>query len=223
MAKPFVNVLTPADSVGLISIVDAKMLLGISAGDTSTDPQLQMLIDQNSMVLAALANRDTFAKERVEEWWRCVSPVCCPDGTCQVYLTRYPVKLADLESVETPIGYPVDPLNILLEENTGQLVLPGGCGGEIRVVYTGGYDLPDEAPLPLQQAAGLMVQKYRTEATQAATGGSGIRMIAHKDSRIMYYSPKDMAAGGGTTGGSSVSASDSAVTKLLQKYTRYWI
>jgi hypothetical protein len=221
MSKPFVNVLTPATNVGLISVDDAKILLGIS--DASTDEQLQMLIDQNSMVLAVMANRDTFAKERVEEWWRCLAPVCCPDGTCEVYLTRYPVRLEDIESVETPVGNLVDPLDYLLEQNTGLLVLPGGCSGDIKVVYTGGYSLPEEAPLPLQQAAGLMVQKFRTEATQASTGGSGIRMISHKDSRIMYYSPKDMAAGGGTTGGSSVSASDSAVTKLLQKYTRYWI
>jgi hypothetical protein len=223
MAKPFVNVLEEATNVGLISIDDAKILLGIGVGDTSTDPQLQMLIDQNSMVLATMANRDTFAKEKVEEIWRCVAPVCCPDGTCQVYLTRYPVKLDDIELVETPIGTLVDPVDYALEENTGQLILPGGCSSTIRVVYSGGYELPDEAPLPLQQAAGLMVQKFRTEATQASTGGSGIRMIAHKDSHIMYYSPKDMAAGGGTTGGTTVSATDVAVNRLLQKYTRYWI
>ena len=221
--KPFVNVLTPANSVGLISLDDAKLLLDIASGDTSQDAKLQMLIDQNSMVLATMANRDTFAREKVEEWWRCVAPVCCPDGTCEVYLTRYPVKLADIESVSTG-GALVDPADYLLEENTGQLILPGGCSSEIVVVYSGGYSLPDEAPLPLQQALQLMVRKFKTEEAQAATGGSGIRLLAHKDSRIMYFSPRDMAGGGATSGGgATVSGSDAAINRLILKYTRIWI
>jgi hypothetical protein len=223
MAEPLVNVITPATDVGLISLADAKILLGIPAADTSTDAQLQMLIDQNSMMLALQANRDTFAKEKVEERWDCVAPVCCPDGTCKVYLTRYPVKLADIESVESPEGTLIDPSGYRLEQNTGKLILIDGCSSEVVVIYTGGYDLPAEAPLPLQQAAGLMVRAFRSQAAQEATGGAGVRMIAHKDSRVMYYSPKDMAGGTTTTGGTSVSASDAAVKNLIQKYTRYWI
>ena len=175
-------------------------------------------------MLALQANRDTFAKEKVEEWWQCIGPVCCPSGACKVYLTRYPVKLADIESIESPAGTLIDPANYRLEENTGRIDFPGGCASEIVVTYTGGYDLPDEAPLPLQQAAGLMVRGFRSQAAQEATGGAGIRMLAHKDSRIMYFSPRDMAGGGGTTtGGTTVSASDSAIKSLISKYTRYWI
>lgn len=222
MAKPLVNVITAATSTGLISLDDAKILLGISAGDVSNDAQLQMVINQNSMILANKANRDTFAKEKVEEWWRCVAPVCCPDGTCQVYLTRYPVKLTDIESVETPRGVLVDPADYWLESNTGQLVFPGGCADEIIVTYTGGYSLPEEAPLDLQQMAGLMLRQYQTEAAQAATGGSGIRMLSHKDSRIMYYSPKDMAANS-TSGSAGPSVTEGAINSLIKKYTRYWI
>jgi hypothetical protein len=150
MSEPLVNVITPATSVGLISLEDAKLLLDIPAADTSGDVKLQMLIDQNSMMLALQANRDTFAKEKVEERWDCVGPVCCPDGTCKIYLTRFPVRLADIESVESPEGTLIDPSGYRLEQNTGKLVLIAGCSSEILITYTGGYDLPDEAPLPLQ-------------------------------------------------------------------------
>jgi hypothetical protein len=224
MSEPLVNVITPATSVGLISLEDAKILLKIPTDDVSNDAQLQMVIDQNSMILANKANRDTFATEKVTERWDCVGPVCCPDGTCKIYLTRYPVKPADIVSVESPQGTLIDPSGYRLEQNTGKLVLIGGCASEILITYTGGYSLPNEAPLDLQQMAGLMVQQFQTQAAQAATGGSGIRMLAHKDSRIMYFSPKDMAGGGGSSSTSvSASVSDSAINNLIKKYTRYWM
>lgn len=223
MSEPLVNVLEPALNVGLISLDDAKILLDIPSGDTSQDEKLQMLIDQSSMTLAAEANRETFAKEKVIERWDCVEPVCCPDGTCKIYLMRWPVKPADIVRVETPEGTLVDPSGYRLEQHTGKLVLIGGCSGEIIVEYTGGYMLPDEAPLPLRQALGLRMRQLRSQEAQQATGGSGIRMLAHRESRIMYFSPKDMAGGGSTTGGISVSAADIAVKNLISKYTRYWI
>jgi hypothetical protein len=226
MSEPLVNVITPAapDALGLISIEDLKILLKIPEADVSNDVQLQMVIDQNSAILANKANRYLgWAKEKVSEWWDCVGPVCCPDGACKIWLTHAPVKLADIESIESPAGVPIDKTTIRLEELTGKIIFPGGCSSEILITYTGGYSLPDEAPLDLQQATGLMVQQFQTQAAQAATGGSGVRLLAHKESRIMYFSPKDMA--GGSTGSTSPSASisESAVNNLLKKYTRYWI
>ena len=223
MSEPLVNVITPATSIGLISLEDAKILLKIPAGDVSNDAQLQMVINQNSMILANKANRDTFAKEKVSERWDCVAPVCCPSLACKIWLTRAPVKLADIESLESPEGVVIDPGGIRLEERTGKIVFPDGCADEILITYTGGYDLPDEAPLDLQQVAGLMLQQFQTQAAQAATGGSGIRMLSHKDSRIMYYSPKDMAGGNGGSSSVSASASDATINALLKRYTRYWM
>jgi len=217
-----VNVLTPNDVVGLISLEDCKILLDIASGDTSKDAQLQMLIDQNSMVLAEMANRDTWAKEKVIETWECVPPVCCPDGSARIWLTRAPVKKADIESVESPRGTIIDPNDYEVEERTGQVKFPGGASGQIIITYTGGFDLPDEAPLALQQAASMMVRSYRTEAAQASTSGAGVRMIAHKESRIMYHSPKDMAAGG-SAGVSGSTPSETALRNLIGKYTRLWI
>jgi hypothetical protein len=221
---PIVTVITEATNVGLISLADAKIMLDIPESDTSQDVKMQMLIDQISMTLALEANRDTFAYEQVTERWLCEGPVCCPDGTCNVYLTRYPVEAADITLIESPAGTPIDPASFLLEENTGRLVLLGGCASEIYVEYSGGYHLPDDAPLPLRQAIQLRLRQFKSQEAQEATGGSGIRMIAHKDSRVMYFAPKDMVAGGGSTsGGVSVSAADSAVKNLISKYTRLWI
>jgi len=218
MSDVTVNILEPAASHDLITVDDCKILLGIPAGDVSTDAQLQMLISQNSEAIAWDCNR-IFGKEKVEEIWRCVAPVCCPDGTCRIWLTHYPVKAVDIESVESPSGNLV--FDYEIEELTGKLILFGGCSSEIVVTYTGGYVLPDEAPLPLQQVAGLMVRSFRTEAAAAATGGSGIRMLAHKESRVIYFSPKDMAGAAATTTGPSIQTT--AVKNILSKFTRFYI
>lgn len=218
-----VNVITPATEVGLISLENLKIMLDIPAADTSKDEQLQMLIDQNSLMLAQMANRETWAKEKVEEVWDCVDMECCPDGSTRIWLTRPPVKMSDIESIESPRGTPIAPSAYELEQRTGRLSFPAGCPGQVVITYTGGYDLPDEAPLPLQQAAGLAVQQFRTQAAQAATGGSGIRLLAHKESRIMYFSPKDMASGGSSGATTTSSAADNAIKNLISKYTRFWI
>jgi hypothetical protein len=225
MAEPLVNVLTAATSVALLSLDEAKLMLGLPAGPSADDAQMQMLLDQNSMILAREANRDTFAKEKVQERWDCVGPVCCPDGACKIWLTRAPVKLADIETLESPEGTVIDPSTIRLEQSTGKIVFPAGCASEILITYTGGFLLPTEAPLDLKQAAGVRLKQYQTQAAQESTVGAGIRLLQHKESRIVYFSPRDMAGGSssGGTGGVSMSAADHAVKSLIQTYIRYWI
>jgi len=222
MAEPSVTVITAATSVALLSLDEAKIMLGMPAGPSADDAQLQMLLDQNSMILAREANRDTFAKEKVEERWDCVAPVCCPNGTCKIWLMRSPVKLADIEILQSPEG--TDVVNYRLEEKTGKLTLLDGCASEILITYTGGFALPEEAPLDLKQAAGVRLRQYRTQAAQESTVGAGIRLLQHKEKRVVYFSPRDLAGGSsGGTGGVSVSAADAAVKSLIQTYTRYWI
>jgi hypothetical protein len=222
MADVTTKIITAAETHDLISLDEAKVMLGIDAADTTGDAQLQMLISQNSVLAANQCNR-VFAYETLRETWRCVGPVCCPDGAARIYLTHYPVKADDLTLVYTPNGTLIDPNSYELDEESGKLTIFGGYSNEIVVTYSGGYHLPDECPLDLKQAAGLMVSNYRTQAAAAATGGSGIRMLAHKESRIMYFSPKDMAGGGGTTStGPTTSASTTAIKTILENYVRYW-
>jgi len=226
MTEPLVNVLTPATSVALISLDDAKIMLGLPPGPSADDEKLQMILDQNAAIIARMVNRPTFAKEKVKERWFCVAPVCCPNGASRIWLTHAPVKLDDIESIESPEGVTVDPASIWLEEQTGQIIFPGGTADQILITYTGGYDLPDEAPLDLQRAAGVELRQYQTQEAQEATSGAGIRLLQHKDSRVVYFSPRDMAGGSGGSGSSSSapsSAAESALKNLLQTYVRYWI
>jgi hypothetical protein len=217
MADVTVKVLTKADSYALLILDEAKLMMNIPSGDTSGDAYLQMLIDQNSDSIATLCNR-TFAYEEVLETWRCIGPVCCPDGACRIYLTHYPVKEDEIISVETPKGYTLLPEDYEIEEASGKLTVWGGCTGEIVVRYFGGYDLPDDAPDALKQAATVAVQSSKTEAESSAV--SGIRMIAHKESRVMYHNPAQASksSSGGTTG-----AQQAAIKSLLTHYIRIWV
>jgi hypothetical protein len=206
MADVSVKVLTPATSIAFMTLAEAKLALGIT--DATGDPQLQWLIDVQSATVAELCNR-TFAKEKVRETWRWLSPP-------RVFLTHWPVKEADIESV-TVNGATLGAGDYELEEQSGKLLLFAGDAGPIVVIYTGGFLLPDEAPLPLKQATGLMLSVSRSE--QQATALTGIRMIAHKEKRIMFHPPSATSAG---SGGGTASGARSTVSTLLSHYTRLW-
>jgi len=217
MSDVTVKILQPATSYALITLEDAKIYLGIAATDTSQDIQLQMLIDMNSDTIAQMCNR-VFGKEKVRETWRCVGLVCCPDGSCRVFLTRFPVVEAEIESVESPAGTLIDPSGYEVEEASGKLTLLNGCSSEIVIVYSGGYLLPADSPPSLQQALGLLLRESRTQAAQEAV--SGMRMIAHKEARVVFHSP---TSGSSTTGQTGGTTARQAAQNLLSNYTRYSI
>lgn len=224
MADELVIGLTAPTSIDLISLTDLKAMLNVS--DATLDLQFQMLITQVSDQIAEECNRAVpggygFGKGQVEETWRCVAPVCCPDGTCRVWLARYPVFDDDIDSVESPRGTLIDPTDYVLEPGSGKLILLAGCSSEIVVTYSGGYDLPDGAPPALQNLAGLMVQQNRGQIMMSTTSGAGIRMLAHKDSRVIYFAPKDMVQVAKTGGVSGISGGQ--VQNVLTKFTRYFI
>ena len=111
MADVTVKILEPADNFDLITLEELKTLLGLPiTADATSDPQLELLITINSAVIAELTNR-VFAKEKVQETWRCL-------GSRRVYLTHYPVKETDIESVTTN---GTDRLDWELEEGSGKL------------------------------------------------------------------------------------------------------
>jgi hypothetical protein len=173
-------------------------------------------------VIAEECNR-VFAKEKLVETWECLQDINCPPGMSRLYLTHYPVKRADLESVKLLDGTILDPLSYRLEERSGKLTISAALY-DVSVTYAGGYTLPDEAPLPLQQATALLVQKGKITQQQSSSGAtSGIRMIVHKGARITYFSPKDMTGGSTTSGGTPSSAIESSVKSLLYNFIRHWV
>ena len=86
----------------------------------------------------------------------------------------------------------------------------------IVVRYTGGFDLPDEAPMPLKQAAVLMSASWKAQLAMVQV--TGVRMIAHKEARVMFQTPNS-----GSTGTSSSGGVPPAVESILSQYTRFWV
>jgi len=210
MADVIIKVLEPADSFALLKLSELKTMLGIT--DTTSDAQLQQLIDWNSAYVSQIANR-VFAREKVRETWRHLQDR-------RVFLSHWPVLEEDIESVESPRGTLLPGTDYELEEGSGKLSLFGARTEPIVVTYTGGFDLPDEAPNDLKSAAAILVRKGRTEAQQEAT--AGIRMISHKDSRVMFFDPNTASRSGGGSGSSTGTSSEAirTVHALLYHYSR---
>ena len=215
MADINIKVLEPATSFALLTLDELKTMLGIATADTSSDPQLEQMIDWYSAYVSQVTNR-VFAREKVRETWRDLQ-------SRRVFLSHWPVKEADIESVMVGTGVKgvggtlLDPANWELEEASGKLSIFSGKAEAIVVTYTGGFNLPDEAPDDLKNAAAIMVRKGRTEAQQEAT--AGIRSISHKDSRVMFFDP-NASSGGGSSGGGAGVESIRAVHALLYHYSR---
>jgi hypothetical protein len=85
------------------------------------------------------------------------------------------------------------------------------------VTYTGGFDLPTEAPLPLKQATAILIGERRmNNQTQQV---AGIRQITHKSSRIVFFDPNASAAKQSGSKSPGVQAAEA----LLKQYMRLWI
>jgi hypothetical protein len=220
MADVTVKVITPAINFDLLTLDEAKLMLGIATTDTSQDAQLALQISGWSVYAAEVCNR-TFAREKVIETWREV-------GDGRVFLTHWPVKEADIESVVAPGGTPLIAGEYELEEASGKLshiANPGGpvstlWGAPAVIKYTGGYLLPDEAPLPLKQACAMLIREERSRHQQSSV--AGLRMIAHKEKRVMFYDP-NAAAAKQSSSGAAGSPAMQAINALLKQYTRFWV
>src|SRR5215831_11965860 len=225
------NIITPATTYDLLSLAELKTAMGIAVTDTTNDAQLQQWISRASDTVSVKCNR-VFAKEELTERWNCLQ-------SNRVFLGHWPVVASDIQSVETPEGTPIaayDPINApgvggwLLEERSGKLEILSGSNGNgngwspsqpLVVHYTGGFDLPDDAPntpprpslYALKQAAELMVYEYRALAMRIQT--SGIRSISHKEARVQFYDPTKGVIGGGKAGDAM-----GAIDSLLMHYVR---
>lgn len=214
MADIWVKVITPAESYALLTLDELKIILGLSPTDTSEDDQLGMWIDHYSDVVATMCNR-VFAKETVEETWRGdLMPFDCP----RLFLTHYPVANDDIEAVESPRGSTIDAAAWEIENRSGKMRIDGAWSEPVTVTYTGGYELPDEAPPALKQATGLLIQAAREQMTKAAV--SGIKSITHRESRVQFMDTNVQSSKGG---GGAIGAAAETVNALLYKYMRFYV
>ena len=185
MADRDISVLTPATSQDLLTLDECKTLLSISLGDTSRDAQLQMQISIASTAVADMANRKPelgFGQTTVLETWR-------ETGNGRLFLMHWPVKVPNGIIQVTAGGVVLSSSDYTVDVNSGKMSMPtGGTWASPTVVqYTGGWTLPASAPKPLKWACAMMVQEQRIRNQQAQT--AGIRLLAHKESRIAFYDP----------------------------------
>jgi hypothetical protein len=115
----------------------------------------------------------------------------------RLFLSHWPVKAADIQSVSVGINggstlLTVDDYEI--EEASGKLsnIQIGGamssCWNHPVVVhYSGGYNLPTETPLPLKHAVVMLIREERIRMMQAQT--AGIRQLSHKEARVAFFDP----------------------------------
>jgi hypothetical protein len=191
-----------------MTLDELKIALGAPTGTPASDAQWDWLIDVNSATISEICNR-VFAKEEVEESWReLVTP--------RIFLTHYPVKATDIQSVTTGGN---DRIDYELEEASGKLQVFTDLSEPIVVRYTGGFNLPDEAPLPLKQALTLLSANWKAQLAMVQV--TGVRMIAHKEARVMFHSPTMGGGTGGTAGGGG--GVPPAVESILTQYMRFWV
>jgi hypothetical protein len=234
MADRTIAILTPATDTDLLTLDEAKQLMGQSIIDASDDAQLQLFIGINSVTVGTLCNR-TFAREEVREEWRELGcqlswpgyyyPDYIPyySGSAgrsdahRLFLSHWPVASADIESVESPQGTVLDPSTYEIETNSGKLsCLTGAFIEPVVVTYWGGYSLPNGCPLPLKQACNLLNVQSKLLAQLGSI--AGIRQLRHKQSTVGFHDPlKIIEAAMGGHG----SPTQMAVMNLLSKYMRF--
>jgi hypothetical protein len=214
--QQIINVITPATSQDLTTLDEVKAMMRIPPTDTASDALLTQLITDVSETVARMCNR-IFGYEEVEETYFQLSD----DASQRLYLTRWPVALADISLFESDgtnfLGVPDE---WVLEEATGTLYRRpdlGPWGGTINVVYSGGYNLPDDAPGPLKFAAQAVIREgYMAWVRNPAL--YGVRQTRHKESSQTYYPPNLVSM-------STLGTSETwrGVQGILNKYVRLWV
>jgi hypothetical protein len=217
MADISTTVLVPAESYDLCTLAEVKTMIGLDPTDTSEDALLAMWITQYSDIIATLCNR-TFGYETVNETWRGDTKPYDTDNA-RVFLTRYPVVASDITSVTGPDGTDLSS-GFELESVSGKLQFFNVSWSEpIRISYSGGYQLPDDAPPALKQALAMLVQIARVWQSRSLT--AGVRSISHRESRVQFFDIFQELGKMGAPGPLGVATG--MINSLLYKYTRFYV
>jgi hypothetical protein len=153
-----------------------------------------------------------FAREQLREEWRELN------GGYRIFPSHWPIKQADLESVESPAGIVLDPSNYELEEGSGKIEIFSAVAWTepVVVTYWGGYDLPADAPLPLKQAVAMLNVRSKLLASLGTI--AGIRQLSHKEARIAFHDPSKLI---GIAFGAGAGGIDAAIMNILSHYIHY--
>lgn len=212
MADRVVNVLVASDTYDLLSLDELKAAMLIDPTDTSQDAILAQYITRYSDVVATTCNR-VFAYETVAEIWRCTN-TDYTNGMKRLFVTHYPIDAAATMTLESPTGATLDPSGYVIEAKSGKVELLQTWAEPITITYSGGYNLPEQCPPALKQAAELMIREGQALAQRMLN--SGIRSLSHKEARVQFFDPlalltKTQGLGFATT----------AANALLMHYVRF--
>jgi hypothetical protein len=171
------------DSAGpdLVSLDDLKLALGITG--SADDAALQAAITFQSRIIAEYCDR-RFGRAEAHELFTL--------DRNEVMLTRQALTLSLYPVVEvtevagSTDGYEFDPV-------TGRLWTQGNWADVVSVIYSGGYDLPEECPARLQKAVIEAVNETRTSGSR----DPGIREVQHGETRVSYFTPALSTASAG--------------------------
>jgi gp6-like head-tail connector protein len=192
------------DSAGpdLISLADLKLALGIT--DNSEDAQLQAMITFQSRIIAEYCDR-RFGRAEVLETFT-FDPGENMLQRQALTLSLYPVvQVLEVSNMSaTDADYDFDP-------SSGRLWIGAGWPDVVAVSYSGGYDLPEEAPARLQKAVIEAVNESRTIGARDAS----IREVQHGDTRVSYFTPTMATATSGYL--------SAVVADLISPYRRRYI
>jgi len=190
------------DSAGpdLVSLDDLKLALGIAG--TDEDAALQAAITMQSRLIAEYCNRRFGLAEVIETFTLDRNEYLLERQA--LTLSLYPV--VEVAEVSTAGATAAD---IEFDPASGRL-WTGGCWADtvVAVLYSGGYDLPEEAPARLQQAVIQAVNDGRTTGSR----DPGIREVQHGDTRVSYFTPSLSTASSGYL--------SAVVTDLIKPYRR---
>jgi hypothetical protein len=190
------------DSAGpdLISLDDLKLALGIT--DDSEDATLQAAITFQSRIIAEYCDR-RFGRAEVLETFT-FDPGEYMLTRQALTLSLYPVaEIFEISSAgATAADYQFDPAS-------GRVW--GGWSGSVAVTYSGGYDLPEEAPARLQKAVIEAVREGQTSGTRDPS----IREVQHGDTRISYFTSSTSSASPGFL--------SAPVIDLIKPYRRLYV
>ena len=165
----------------LISLDDLKLALGIEG--TAEDAQLQAMITFQSRIIAEYCDRRFGLAEAMEIFTFDRGEVMPVRGA--LTLSLYPV--AEVIEISTGADYEFDPATGRLWHGSGYW-----CG-PVSVNYSGGYDLPEEAPARLQKAVIEAVNESRTIGSRDPS----IQMVTHGDTSIRYFTSSTSSASSG--------------------------
>ena len=185
-----------SDSAGpdLIALDDLKFALGIEG--TGEDAQLQAMITMHSRLIAEYCDR-RFGMAEARETFTFDPRETLPARQALV-LSLYPVsEVFEVSTAGATAG------DYEFDSRSGRLWLTNYWDywpsrdwswlGQIMVVYSGGFDLPEQAPARLQKA---VIESVREGRTSGARDPS-IREVQHGDTRISYFTSSTSSASEG--------------------------